>query len=94
MNTEAYVHVVPHEDEPDVWRLSVSYGDTLAQIRIHGNLWGKGSAKAQLPFELDRLAKELSTISVTPSAIHWQKLDSRPPRRPKQARNGEQQDSK
>ncbi|HEX9877857.1 MAG TPA: hypothetical protein VGC50_14490 [Gammaproteobacteria bacterium] len=71
MTTEAYIHVVP-EERTETWCLSVSYGGTLAQIRLHGylNLMDKGTANKQLALELARLGKELTLLSDRPSATH------------------------
>lgn len=72
MVMEAYVHEVPTEVESHAeWCLSVSYGGTLSQIRLHGSLVADGSLQARLSLELRRLAEALSSISAEPSVVLW-----------------------
>ena len=84
MTTEAYVHVVPQNDESDSWCLSVGYGGTLAQIRICGALSRRGTSHARLAFELARLGEALAWIASEPRAIRWEhpeEMRRKPPRR-------------
>jgi hypothetical protein len=74
MVAEAYVHVVPKEAESDAeWCLSVSYGGTLTQIRMHGCLARNGTLEARLSYELQRLAEALASISAEPSVVLWER---------------------